>query len=459
MIEIFYLDNGIKSEKIKDYSASSKYSEIRIGNKTVEELIRNSIHPQEIKIIDDLSALDQKSSSDEILIFSASVFSKDLNALSKFLKFSGYSMINAFWGSKDCFVYKGDKDRFISFLRDDKQRNIFLLKPPKFILDLTSLPVLKSLLSSTHDSRHFNEIKSSGDLYIKKSSNVTKLKSEFDFLENVPDHLTDYFVKVFEFAKEPDFSQYSMVSHDIKDVSYLFLSNRLNEDSFKILMTLLQKYFEDAKKPQINPFVKNSFEDLLKKNVTRLNELKELEYYESLNSFLLNFKGISISDHHLRIQKELKRREKTYRKENYIFSHGDLCFSNILFSAQDQEIKLIDPKGYENSGMRSPYYDMAKLSHSIFGYYDLIINNKVVMGFDEKMRVSLDFSKFDYIKDFEYLFVKMVSRMKLDMTLIRLIESSLFLSMIPFHYENKRKAFRLCLRSVEVYESLSGIDD
>lgn len=459
MIETYYLDDGIKSEKIREYSASSKYSEIRVGNKTIEELIRNSIYPREIKIINDLSALDQNLSTDEILIFSASVFSKDLHALSRFLKFSGYSMINAFWGSKDCFVYRGNKDRFLSFLRDDEQRNIFLLKPPKFIIDLTSLPILKSLLSNTHDSRHFNEIKSSGDLYIKKSSNITKLKTEFDFLKNVPDHLTEYFVEVFEFKKEPDFSQYSMVSHDIKDVSHLFLSNRLNEDSFKILMALLQKYFEAAKKPQINPFIKNSFDDLLKKNVTRLKELKKLEYYESLNSFMLNFKGISISDHHFRIQKELKKRESSYRKENYIFSHGDLCFSNILFSAQSQEIKLIDPKGFENNGMRSPYYDMAKLSHSIFGYYDLIINNKVTLDFDEKMNVNLDFSKFDYIKDFEYLFVKLVSRMKLDMTLVRLIESSLFLSMIPFHYENKRKAFRLCLRSIEVYETLSGVDD
>ncbi len=104
--------------------------------------------------------------------------------------------------------------------------------------------------------------------------------------------------------------------------------------------------------------------------------------------------------------------------------------------------------------MRSPYYDMAKLSHSIFGYYDLIINHYTNINFDEEMHAELNFSKYDYIKDFAYSFTNLVSKMKLDMTLIRLIEASLFLSMIPLHAENKRKAFKLCLRSVEVYEEL-----
>tara|TARA_R110002167_G_scaffold129337_18_gene312241 strand:- start:7320 stop:8690 length:1371 start_codon:yes stop_codon:yes gene_type:complete len=455
MIETYYFDCPIKYDKIKDYAVSTRYSDIRIGNKTIQENMMVLNEPQELKVIDDLSKLKVGSVTDEILIFCSSVYSKDLSMLANFLKFASFSMINTFWGHKECFIYKGQRNPLVSYLMQNEKRNIYFVKFPEFVLDLSSLPQLKSLLSNSHDSRHFNEIKSVGDLYFKKSSNAIKLKSEYEFLKNVPDHLKKYFVEVFEFKQEVGYAQYSMVSYDYKDVSHLYLSNSLDAASFKILMSLIEKYFNDAKKTIDLQYQKNSFEDLVQKNTSRLNELKKIAYYEPLNSFLIHFKGISISNHHARIEKRLKEYEKTFNKADYIFSHGDLCFSNILFSPDDLEIKLIDPKGYENNGMRSPYYDMAKLSHSIFGYYDLIINNMVKMGFDDEMQAFLDFSKHDYLKEFDFKFAKLVSKVKLDMTLIRLIEASFFLSMIPFHYENKRKAFMLCLRSVEIYEDIS----
>ncbi len=350
MTEIFYFDSSIDSISIREYSSSSKYSEIRIGNKILRDQIQDLLPRYELKIIDDLSIIAQDPSINEIFIFSSSVFSKDLTELSKFLEFTGYSMINAFWGHKNCFIYKGNKARFIAFLTEQVKRDIFFLAFPDFILDLTSLPVLTSLLSNSHDSRHFNTIKSVGDFYVKKSSDTIKLKSEFEFLNNVPDHLNNYFVKVFEYQQEPGFSQYTMESYDYKDVSHLFLSNSLNEETFQILMSIIQKYFFDAGKPTGKPFKKNSFENLISKNTARLEQLKKIDYYNSLNSFLMNHKGISIGDHHSRLQRELEKREKIYKNENYIFSHGDLCFSNILFSPQNMDIKLIDPKGFENNG-------------------------------------------------------------------------------------------------------------
>jgi len=454
MTDIFYLDSKILSDEISKYSVSSRYSEIRIGTQTVRERIENLLPHRDLRYIEDISELEQDSTSDEILIFSTSVFAKDLDALEKFLRFAGFSMINSFWGHKNCFIYKGHKSRFIDYLKDLNKRDIYFVRFPGFILDLTSLPELKTLLSNSHDSRHFNDIQSIGDHYVKKSLESKKLKSEFEFLRHVPDHLQRYFVEVFEFNQEGDLAQYSMVSYDYKDVSHLYLSNSLDEESFRILLSLVQKYFDDSKKHIDLPYEKNSFDELLEKNSARLEQLKKIEYFGSLDAFLQNFKGISVQDHHQRVQKELLKREKSYRKEEYIFSHGDLCFSNILFSPQNAEIKLIDPKGYENQGMRSPYYDMAKLSHSILGNYDLIINHMAEIAFDDDMHASLDFKQFDYLKAHYPLFLNMVSRMHLDMTLVRLVEASLFLSMIPFHYENKRKAFMLCMRSVEIFEEL-----
>lgn len=454
MTDIYYFDIGIYSDKIKAYTASAIYSEIRIGNKSVKDRMRDLFKKEHLIVIDDLAVLNNDSVSDVIMVFSASIYAKDLSDLKKFLSFASFAMINTFWGHENCFIYKGNKDKFVSLMTDQNKKDIYFLNLPSFISDLSSLHDVKLLLGDSHDSRHFNDIKSVGGRYVKKSTNSAKLKSEYEFLKNVPEHLKNYFVEVFEFSENPDSVQYSMVSYEYRDVAHMYLSNSLNEETFQKLLSLIQKYFYDARKPGNIGFENNSFDNLLKKNGTRFNELKKTAFYDSLNTFLLNFKGISLSDHHLRIQEALKKREKIYRKENYIFSHGDLCFSNILFSPQDSELKLIDPKGYENNGMRSPYYDMAKLSHSVYGNYDLIINNKVKLDFDENMNAFLNFSKYNHLIKYGGLFLNLVSRMKLDITLIRLIESSLFLSMIPLHRENKRKAFMLCLRSVEIFEDI-----
>ncbi|WP_339839825.1 hypothetical protein [uncultured Maribacter sp.] len=453
MTQLYYLDNNIISDKIKEYCVSTQFSQIRIGNETIKKNIDDVLGSKKnIKVIDNIDLLTEDSVPDEILLISSSVFSKNLSNLFKFLEFAGYSMINTFWGHNNCFVYKGDKNRLISYLKENRKKDIYFVNFPEFIIDLTSLPELKSLLSNNHDSRHFNDLKSVGDLYVKKSMNFKKLKTEYEFLANVPLHLKNYYVEVFEYKQYSDFSQYSMVSYDYKDVSYLYLSKSLTEDSFKALMSLIHKYFKESKKVTTFNYEKNSFESLLEKNNARLRELEGIQYYEELNSFIKNFKGISITDHYQRIQDELTKRKSIYYEEEYIFSHGDLCFSNILFSEQNMDIKLIDPKGYENKGMRSPYYDMAKISHSIFGNYDLIINNMAEINFNENMHAFLNFTNHDYIKNYIYSFENLVLKMKMNIKLIRLIESSLFLSMIPLHYENKRKAFMLCLRSIELYE-------
>ena len=456
MTGIYYYDARIYSDNISEYTASSKYSDIRIGNRTVKERIQELVQHKDLIVIEELSSLSHDAAADEILVFSSSVYSKDLPSLLKFLKFAGFSMINTFWGHKNCFIYKGNKDRLVSYIDEQINKDIYFLRFPEFILDLSSLPELKSVLSDSHDSRHFNEIKSVDELYVKKSVDSVKLTTEFEFLRNVPGQLKNYFVEVFEFKQEADYAQYSMVAYDYKDVAQLYITRSLTEDSFGVLISLIQKYFHDAAKPTGLPYERNSFDDIIRKNKARLEQLKKIAYYDSLNSFILNHKGISLTDHHARIENELKRRKNTFESEDYIFSHGDLCYSNILFSPENVEIKLIDPKGFENSGMRSPYYDMAKLSHSVFGNYDLIINHLADVDFDQEMHAYLNFSKFNYIKQFDYHFLNMVARMKLDLTLIRLIESSLFLSMIPFHYENKRKAFMLCMRSVEVFEECTS---
>ena len=121
-----------------------------------------------------------------------------------------------------------------------------------------------------------------------------------------------------------------------------------------------------------------------------------------------------------------------------------------MYCKQSDKIILIDPRGYENEGLRSPYYDLAKFSHSFLGKYDLIINNKCSYNFDYELNFSLSFEKkYRLNKD---LFFNLCNDLKMDYSLVRLIESSLFLSMISLHKEDLTRCFNLCCRSYEIFD-------
>ena len=61
----------------------------------------------------------------------------------------------------------------------------------------------------------------------------------------------------------------------------------------------------------------------------------------------------------------------------------------MILSEAEDSIVFIDPRGGDS--FRTPYYDLAKISHSLLGGYDHIINNKASICFNSDMTAFLDF--------------------------------------------------------------------
>ena len=138
-----------------------------------------------------------------------------------------------------------------------------------------------------------------------------------------------------------------------------------------------------------------------------------------------------------------------YDVENFSIIHGDLCFSNIMVDSNLSFIKVIDPRG--KFGAFDLYgdqrYEMAKLFHSVDGKYDYIIKELFDVEFDED-NVSLAYgihekkNSFDLYKVFMETFHEEIGG---KIKKIELIESLLFLSMIPLHNESfKQQLVMLC---------------
>lgn len=140
-------------------------------------------------------------------------------------------------------------------------------------------------------------------------------------------------------------------------------------------------------------------------------------------------------------------------EENFSVIHGDLCLPNILAEEAHGFLRLVDPRGkfgdFDIYGDRR--YDLAKLLHSLEGNYDLIIA--------DEFKVSVHGSAIDYALTFDFgkvrekFFAVFAEQLK-DLQALRLIEATLFLSMIPLHADALNRQRVMLARGVELFESV-----
>ena len=101
-----------------------------------------------------------------------------------------------------------------------------------------------------------------------------------------------------------------------------------------------------------------------------------------------------------------------------------------------------------------PFYDVAKLSHSVCGLYDLFNSDLYWIGIGDDMlgRVTVDTDNRRYVEIFrEYL-----DAADMDFKLIRLYEASLFLSMLPLHMDRPKKVFGFIMNAIAILDSLES---
>jgi hypothetical protein len=126
---------------------------------------------------------------------------------------------------------------------------------------------------------------------------------------------------------------------------------------------------------------------------------------------------------------------RIYDLDYFTVIHGDLCLSNILYDRRNSFIRVIDPRGeFGDVGIFGDMrYDLAKLSHSLEGDYDFIVNGVVETLWDG------DCFQFIPQLDSRHLAIKnlfhrwLLKHFGEYYQQIKLIESLLFLSMVPLH--------------------------
>lgn len=140
------------------------------------------------------------------------------------------------------------------------------------------------------------------------------------------------------------------------------------------------------------------------------------------------------------------------------FVHGDLCLSNILYDSRMRAIKLIDPRGADEDGLRMVYgsqlYDVAKLAHSILGLYDHIVAGQYALSVDGQNFVFRIFGA-DDVEEIQgafrrHSFVPGVRASAIEKTL-----PLLFIAMLPLHSDSASRQMALLANAIRLYAETS----
>ena len=191
------------------------------------------------------------------------------------------------------------------------------------------------------------------------------------------------------------------------------------------------------------------------KVLERIEALKAHPAYEKIDALTKvseDLKPEALLDQYFELKKKIE--SKVRFKAELVIGHGDPCFANTLYNKSTQTLKFIDPKGAltEEEMWTNPYYDVAKLSHSVCGGYDFFNNGlfdiKVSEDFSLELEIPFDNSKYKEI------FKKKLEENGFDYDTVRIYEVSLFLSMLPLHMDNPHMVLGFMLNAKNILKEL-----
>lgn len=329
-------------------------------------------------------------------------------------------------------------------------------------MDLSVRANFLTFITGGFDARFFNAL--AGDEYTvtKRSTKKEKIRAEYEFYYLLPDTMKMWFVMPYDYKEDENGASYTMERFHMTDIAIRFVHGAVSVDELKDILDKLFYFIGlRATKPVEPGKGKNIADELyIGKLKARMEELKKYKEYAQFNNML------AMGTEYSGIEDVVKRYETLYNKladangkrryDTLAAGHGDLCFSNILYSREAEILKLIDPKGAtkEEDLYTDPYYDLAKLSHSICGCYDFFNSGlyEIYVKRDLRLELSIDVDAQPYVEVFrEYL-----AENGFDYALVRLYEASLFLSMLPYHMDQPGKVFGFLLNAIRILDEVEA---
>lgn len=325
------------------------------------------------------------------------------------------------------------------------------------VLDLSDIGNFIQCITGSFDSRYFNSLRENSHTLVKSSANKEKIKAEYTFYHLLPDDMKFWFVMPFDYRENGDTACYSMERLHMADLAVKWVHGSMEEAEFEELMDKYFYFFACRHEKGCSDEEYRSVADALygDKVMARISDLKEMPAFEKIDSMLAASGGETVD---VLVDRYLGLRRRVEAMASYpgrlVIGHGDPCFANALYNKSTQTLKFIDPKGAmtEEELWTNPYYDVAKLSHSVCGRYDFFNNEMfdIKIGDSLSLELSIPFDNARYVE----IFTRKALENGFDYLSIRVYEASLFLSMLPLHIDNPRKVLGFMLNAKDILDEV-----
>lgn len=289
--------------------------------------------------------------------------------------------------------------------------------------------------------RAFNKIEVKNGILWKTGNPQKKIEAEASWFMEIPEVLKLYTPQFLGIKEKNKKKWYGVEYLPFIPMNEIFVHGDWENENFSNVLAQILGILELFSEKCGIKISREKIEYIyIKKTNERLRKLKEEQ--PNVFKFFLDFLG-------------KERLEDCFKKtmELQILSgvlHGDMCFSNILYSSRGERIKFIDPRGLDGEGNFSIYgdqkYDLAKILHSLVGMYDYIIAGKYKI-FDGKIEFPISESLLSIQADFlkkEFHGLKMIDIMPVVVLL--------FISMLPLHSDREDRQYAFVLNARRIYD-------
>lgn len=285
----------------------------------------------------------------------------------------------------------------------------------------------------------------------KESTDVDKFLGEVKWYLKLPKRLSYIAPRIFDYSLNYNAPFVEMEYFSYESLHNLFLYGNFELgfwreiiDELFFLRSEMNQYQVQVNQEEYQKTVADMYLD---KTVDRLHRLiDEDDFYATIADKPLKINGEqypSINEIIEALPKVLTA-SGVLRGQTFAVIHGDFCMTNILYDNTKHVMRLIDPRG--KFGKFDIYgdakYDYAKMMHSFSGKYDCIISDMFHVDADDSGRLDYGLTVTGNEEKIGNLFETMLQEHLGDektFQQIQLIESLLFLSMIPLHKDKPER--------------------
>lgn len=311
-------------------------------------------------------------------------------------------------------------------------------------------------------ARSFNsiEIDEQRGILKKRSENKEKLVNEIRWYLRIPNKLQYLLPRVYDYSLDLTDPYVSMEYYGYHTLHESLVFGDLPlvkwQAIFQKLLFAINDMGQFTVTGERNQFETSLRDIYLQKTFDRLDMMRNEPDFHSLfeNTITINGKEYRSLNEYIKILPQLieKLVVNTFTGQFNII-HGDLCFANILIEDTYDFIRVIDPRG--KFGTFDIYgdarYELAKLMHTLEGKYDFIIEDMFDINVNGN---TIEYHVHKQIDNITNVFLDVFRESIDNIQAVRLIEATLFLSMIPLHSDYKQRQFAMLATGVMLLEQV-----